>query len=259
MENAFRQKHDPSGLNIERLPDGAEGVEALLSGAGTASLFSPKRFLRVTGLLSSCPKSKEKALLKLLSTATDDLIVVDYEEDAVPDKLLKSYKETPKFTYNPYPLLSGLEYRTHLTKIAHGFGLTDEAMIKKLADMTEGDFWLARSELTKLAAGGTSQDWVIDTEISIYDRADAFLRQDVSRYRELLDLETSLPMMTMQQALSFLRVRDQDLSGIPPFVASKMKRIKSQAVELVWESAFSSVVMQRSGFADPDEALALLI
>jgi hypothetical protein len=125
--------------------------------------------------------------------------------------------------------------------------------------MTEGDFWYAVSELTKIAAGGSIQEWSAGSEMSVYDRADTFLRQDVSRYRELLDLETNLPMMTMQQALSFLRVRDQDLSGIPPFVASKMKRIKSQSVELVWESAFSSVVMQRSGFADPDEALALLI
>lgn len=259
LEAAFRQKHDPTGLNIERLPDGSEGVEALLSGAGTPSLFSPKRFLRVTGLLSNCPKTKEKALLKLLSSATDDLIIVDYEEDEVPEKILKLYKETPKFTLNPYPLLSGSEYRNYLTRMANSFGVVDEAVIRKLAEVTEGDFWYAASELTKLAAGGSSQDWAVDVETSIYDQADTFLRQDGARYRNLLDLETSLPMITLQQALSYMRVKDQDLAGIPPFVASKMKRMKSEAVESVWTGAFSSLVMQRTGFGDPEEALALLI
>lgn len=258
LEQAFRQKHDPSGLNIERLPDGVEGIDALLAGAGTASLFSPKRFLRVSGLVSSCPKTKEKALIKLLASSPDDLIIVDYEEDELSEKALKPYKDTPKFTLNPYPLLSGVEYASHVAKMALAQGVADQNLIKKLVNFTEGDLWHAASELTKLAAGATVNDWDLTGEKSIYDIADGFLRQDAARFSDLLDQETGLPMITMQQALSFIRVRDQDLAGIPPFVASKMKRIKSQAVEVVWSGAFSSLVTQRVGFSDPEEALALL-
>ncbi len=258
LELAFKQKHDPSGLNIERLPNGAEGVDALLSSAGTISLFAPKRFLRVSGMIDGCPKAKLSALIKLLNSAGDDLIVVDFEEEKPTEKVLAPFRETPKFLLNDYPLLSGTEYKKWLLQIAKNLRISDEKLLSRLADATDGDTWFALNELTKVAAGSTETNWNREAALSVYDVADGFLRQDASRFEALEDGDTNLPNIALQQAASYLRVRDNDLSGIPPFVANKMKRMRAQAVETMWSSSLLSLFVQRTGFSDSEEASLLM-
>lgn len=258
LELAFKQKHDPSGLNIERLPNGAEGVEALLAGAGTPSLFSPKRFLRTSGMIDTCPKTKLSALVKLFTHAGDDMIVVDFEEEKPSEKALAPFKETPKFLLNEYPLLSGDAFKKWLQQAANLLGITNFESLNTLAMACEGDTWFAVNELTKIAAGSTQNDWKRVEESSVFEKADAFLRQDRHRFEVLDDSDSNLPNIVMQQALSFLRVREQDVSNIPPFVVSKMKRMNPKVIEAVWSSAFFSFVVQRIGFSDAEEASLLI-
>lgn len=258
LELAFRQRHGSSGLNIEKLGTGAEGVDALLSGASTPSLFSPKRFLRISGMIEACPKAKLPALVKLFSHAGDDLIVVDFEEEKPSEKALTPFKETPKFLLNDYPLLTGQEFKKWLNHTAKSLGVSDDDAVEKLFRACEGDTWFAVNELTKFAAGSNQKDWKKEVDTSVFELADRYLRQDQSRFDVLDEKDSNLANIVMQQSLSFMRVRDQDTATITPFVVSKMKRMNAQAIESVWSSAFLSFLVQRTGLGDSEEASLLL-
>ncbi len=259
LESAFRQKHDPSGTSVERFESGKGAVEEVIERSLTVSLFSPMRFLRADGLIQHCPKTKTKALANALSKDPERVIVVSIEQEKPTAIDLKPFADVPKLIVNDYPLLSQKEFRAWVLQTGLAMGVSDEKTLEKLADACQSDAWLASQELTKMAAGGTSEI-IRAEEIDAYAASDAFLRRDGRRYDVLKnkDAVSSFMYPLSQQNISALRVRDRDTANLSPFVVNKIQRMNISETENLMSHVLMIQYLQRLGFADDQEALSLL-
>lgn len=258
LEFAFRQKHDPEGRAIERLGFGKEGVDDVIEKAAGASLFSPKRFLRADGIISSCPKAKQKALIEALSRDVESMIVVSIEEEMPSSVQLKPFEALPKFVMSEYSPLRGKAFSDWAKEYAKSLENIDQKSLDTLIDRYEGDSWSFVNEAIKLSAGSVleQQERVLDT--SPYDVADRFIRADASRL-ELLNNEFGFSEISiiLQQTISALRVRDKDLGGIPLFVSRKLQGMKMSEPEALLAITLEMLFLQRSGFVDEQESTML--
>lgn len=260
LELAFKQKHDPEGHAVERLSSGKDGVEELISRAAGASLFSPRRFIRVDGLVSACPKAKQKALLEALARDVDAMIVVSVEEEKPPSSVLKTYEALPKIVVNEYPLLSGSAYLSWAKETAKSLGNIDESHAIALARSCEGDSWKFINEAIKVSAGAVLELDQRSSETSAYDLADQVLRKDDRRRETIEQIEFSYSetSILVQQGVSALRVRDHDTAGLPPFVLRKLEGMKMKEPEMVFAASLEMLFMQRSGLCNEGESSALI-
>ncbi|QQR60420.1 hypothetical protein IPH19_03315 [Candidatus Uhrbacteria bacterium] len=260
LELAFKQKHDPEGRAIERLSSGKDGVEELISKAAGASLFSPRRFLRVDGIVSSCPKTKQKALLEALARDTDAMIVVSVEEERPVSSVMKPFEALPKIVVNDYPLLSGRSFTDWAREIAKTLGNIDDNQVVKLADFCEGDSWKFINEAIKLAAGASLELDRSSSEASAYDLADQILKKDLRRRgnAEKIEFSYAETSVLVQQGVAALRVKDQDVAGLPPFVLKKLQSMNMIEPSLIFASSLEMLFLQRAGFCNEAESISLI-
>ena len=261
LEAAFKQKHDPEGRSIERLSSGKDGVEEVIEKAAGASLFSPRRFLRADGILSSCPKAKQKALVDALSRDVEAMIIVSVEEEKPPMSVMKTYEGLPKIVVYDYPLLSGREFLTWARDIAKSIGNIDENDVSKLATLCEGDSWMFINEAVKLSAGARLSDTSQDSESSAYDMADSIIKKDVRRRTmiEHMDFGYAETSVLLQQNIAALRIKDNDVAGLPPFVVRKLQGMKMVEPDFVFATTLEMLFLQRAGFCNESESTSLVI
>lgn len=258
LEAAFRAKHDPSGASIDRLESGKGSIDEVIERSLTVSLFSPMRFIRVDGLIEHCQKTKAKALANALLKDSDRVIVVSIEQEKPANTDLKSFSGVPKFIVNDYPLLQGKAFEDWVLRAGSLVGVSDSKALVALARACDGDAWLASNELIKLSVGAHSEI-VIEHESSLYDQADAFLRNDKSRYNFFSSNDREKFVYPLiQQSLAAVRANSGDISGIPPFVISKFRNEEQGRINFVASSSLLMMLLSRSGFGYAEEALNLL-
>lgn len=259
LEKAFREKYDKTGASIERLSAGKEGIDELVERANTVSLFSPRRFLRITNLMAECPKAKQGSVVQALSKEPENVVVVSVEEEPPTETALKAFHTVPKIIKYEYPRQQGAAFRQSVMACATELGLQPSPLLDALAERFEGDLWAVWNELLKMKAGGDSAVELVSYSPTIYEYADRYLQESSGRYHLLEDddaLEGSLTAF-VSQARSALRVRDHATEGMHPFVVKKMGQGRSKNLELHMERALAALLSQRAGFENEPEAALL--
>jgi len=269
LESAFKQKFDPTGSAVERLASGKEGVEALLVAATGGSLFSTRRFFRVDGLLSSCPKARQTALITTLSRDVESTIVVTVEEGELTPKELKPYTSLPKLVTYEFAPLTPAAFLKWANEYGAKVGVKDEAAIKKIADSARGDSWVFVNELQKWRAhpaGSSGSSAALGTtvgggsEVSVYDVVDRLLIQSPSRWsvvRQFDDANAVVATMT-GQARSLLLVQSGYSTGVHPYVAQKLSRLRAPSPSAAYLRLATAFAWSRTSRANADESLDVL-
>ncbi|MDO8583765.1 MAG: hypothetical protein Q7R83_01150 [bacterium] len=258
LEQAFREKYDLQGSSMERLLPGKDGVDEVIERANTVSLFSPRRFMRAASLLSECPKGKQAALIQALSKDPENIIVVDIEEDVPTDTVWKTFSGIEKIIKYSFPLLHGAEFLSWAVEAAATLKVADLAVVRALATDHDGDNWYVWNELMKIAAGGTWERSETTQEQTIYQVADAYVRQQKRWTSVLLDQDLLAQAMTtfVSQSRAALRVRDRATNGMHPFLQKKMAGIS--APEIVFGPALLTLLSQRAGLGNELDVSPLL-
>jgi DNA polymerase III delta subunit len=230
LEAAFRQKHDPQGLSIQRM-DASEFKE-ILSGLSTPSFFSPKRFIRCTGLLEHLKIADVRAFAKRLQGEQDSLIFVTIEEEPPSAKILSEFEGVKVIRYD-HPLLSGGAFLAWCKTRAQALGATIKDAID-IAQRTDGDAWLAEQELMKRAANMNAPLVTLEGETgSVFDVAEAYLRKSAHWRGDIHAVSDSQPLMVIaSQSRSAVRVMSGDTSGIHPFVVKKLSQIRRSDISV---------------------------
>lgn len=160
---AFRQKFDPTGMNVDVKDGAALSAEELSAAVRTQPFLAPRRMLVVRGLLSR--KGDTAAHASALSAHADHLIVIVAE--AVPAetfpknalrKALAAALPKGQLVEYVYPPLSPAELRGWVREEAVRLGTTLEpAAMEALVAGVGPDLWRMRGELEKLAAWRAGQ------------------------------------------------------------------------------------------------------
>ena len=259
LERAFIEKHDPSGISVERLQEGNGAADAIIERVNTVSLFTPKRFIRVADVLDSCPKAKQKSLVQALGRDPEHVIVVSIEHEVPSAALLNLCSDIPKFIRYDFPLQTGREFLGWAQQHAETLGIQDKESTAQIARNADGDAWMVANELVKVAAGGMSTLTPSEISQGIFEYADAYLRGEKDQYAFLRDEEITRQALTMflSQTRSALRVRDGATSGLHPYVVKKMQRRYSD-LEMKHLHTLLSLFLQRASYGTDVESAVLL-
>lgn len=259
LEAAFKTKYDPTGSAVDRLPSGKEGVEALLSALATSSLFAPRRFFRVDGLLSFCPKEKQKALIQSLERDVDATIVVTAEEGELAQKILKPFAELPKFHHYDHASLSPTLFLKWAMDYAVKRGITDRRSVQAFATATQGDTWTFVNEFQKWRAGG---ELVTTTgkEPTAYDVIDKLFQSSHDRWSILRRFDDANEVMAkiVNQTRSLVLVQSGLAQGVHPYVAQKLSRMKVADPSERYASLATAFAWSRTGQASAEESIEIL-
>lgn len=260
LENAFRQKYDPKGSSVERILPGKDAVDEIAQRANTVSLFSSRRFLRTSHLLSDCSKTKQSVLVQALSKDPENVIVVSVESEPLASTTEKAFEKIPKIIKYEFSEQQGSGFLRWLTEVAQRLGIQDQAAITRIAENTDGDSWFAWNELLKLAAGGGNDIEKATFPPTVYTYTEQYLQGD-TRWRSVLqdpDLASQLLNTLLSQARAAVRVRDGATEGLHPYVVKKLRNNKILSPEQNLAHALRALFMQRAGYADNEEATSLL-
>ncbi len=258
LEIAYKQKYDTNGQSVERLSIGKDGVEALLSMTSGASLFSDRRFIRVDGIVSSCPKAKRDALLRVLSRDAEMTIVVSMEEGEVKEKDLTDFKKLPKFFQYDFPLLTLPRFSKWAMAFASKNGFEDAQCINHLITRSQGDSWLFVNEFWKMKAGGSVCEGPLNA-MNIFDVIDAFLMRTNARWSALNAFDNTQSVMSQigNHVRSLALVQSNQTNGVHPFVAQKLRRMKNVDASERFQKLMTAFAWSRTGSASADEALEI--
>lgn len=257
----FAQKYDQERISTEKLEEsGTALADQVIERINTPSLFSPRRFLRTYNLLTECPKGKQQALHQALARMTDEIILVDREDEPPTDALQKGIIGDLKVTRYDYPLLTGNAFRAFVQQLGKRVGYEETEALQRIADATEGDSWAAWNELVKCAAGGAlgSETSVM---ISLYELADAFLQAKPGWRAELAEVTQTTQAMQafLGQVRALLRVRDGAAQALPSFIVRKLQAWRPDPRT---EERFARIILyyllQRSGYGNEEEATLIL-
>ena len=255
---AFRVKFDPNGLAYDVLEDAGDSA-ALLSRIGSASLFSQKKMLRADGCLAKMKIADVRSLASKLAADKDQTILLTLEEDEPPAKTLEALKDAPIHHY-PHPTQVGAAFRTWVRSIATSMHI-DSTTADKIAEYTDGDSWLASTELQKARAG--VGDFVKPNQSggpkTIFDAADMVLMRTKGWKTAILDfVSDGLVPTALSQVRSFLRIRDRWTDGIHPYVVKKLSSSRISDAEHSLRRLHLAFIGSRSGLHDETEGESLL-
>lgn len=256
LEAAFKEKYDPEGRAVEHLASGKDGVEALLMNASGGSLFVARRFFRVDGLLSGCPKGRVEALKKVLAQDVEMTIVVTVEEK-LNEKSTKAFFATPKLIQYEFPYFTGQKFILWAAAEAKALGVTDEKKVRAVADIAQGDSWRFVTELAKVRAGGVASDRA-DATPTVYDVIDRLLVRRADRWSAVraFDDANAVLATAATQARALLLVKNGQTAGVHPYVARKLQALRTDAApEQVYGQLARALLSSRSGAVDAEEAL----
>lgn len=259
LERAFIEKHDPSGLSVERLDEGSDAVDQIIERVNTVSLFTPRRFIRVSNLVDRCPKAKQKALIQALGKDPERVIVVSVERDPPTPPLAALFGEVPKFLRYDFPTLSSKEFLAWVEQRAVQYEIRNMSHIQRIAQEADGDCWYASNELIKLAMG---DDASLSSSTAkgrdIFQYAEVFLASGKQGRGFLLDDDVLAQAMTvfLSQSRAALRVRDQATSGLHPYLVKKLQK-QIPSLEEKHAAMLLALFLQRAGYGDESEVVSL--
>lgn len=250
LVQAFREKHDIQGFSTSILHE--VDVPALLQQFGAPSLFSPKRLIRCDGLLDGMKVADSRLLAKKLQEDGDQTILLTVEAEPLAAKTVEAFKETKIVTY-AFPQLTGSAFLNWCLQYAHEKNVPP-TIVRQVADQCAGDTWSAVQELDKFSANPQAElSDVAQQEVGVFVAADAFLRQQTWReFSKELEPEQVLPMF-ISQLRSAIRVRDQAIQGLHPYVVKKLSGLKTPRLEARLRALVRAQALQRSGYTTADE------
>lgn len=258
LEAAYKEKYDLSGSSVERLASGKDGIDPLLSLTSGASLFSTRRFVRVDGVVSSCPKARKESLMKMLSRDVESTIIVSVEEGELKKKDLTDFLKLPKFIHYEFPFLSPPAFTKWAMDFALKNGVKDQQCVRELIRSSQGNSWYFVNECKKIAAGGSLAE-TTDSAQSVYDVIDVFIQKKsdrFSRLRSFGDAQSVLAQI-VNQARSFSLVKSGRAEGVHPFVARKLSSMNGSPGER-FQKLVSAFLWSRTGRSSADESLDVL-
>jgi len=261
LEVAFRQKFDLGGSSVEHLGSGKDAIKQILERANTASLFSSRRLMRATDLVLECPKASQSPLLQAFSKDPENIITISVESEPPPEAVMKVFAAVPKFFKYDFPIQTSSKFFKWLCDRAKALGFRDEERLKHLAEISEGDSWLAWNELTKLAAG-SDEDLQRFYSPTIFEFAERYLKGTDNQYDFLSDSDALREAQTvfLSQARAAVRVRDNDTQDLHPYLVKKMRNVAEQTKKFEQSLAciLQALMLQRVGMGNEEETNVLL-
>lgn len=156
LADAFRERHDPSGMNFASFGAKADVGEAMQS-VRAAPFMAAKRMVLLRDVLSKSKKDGEEAWGEALKAIPESTIVVLWEGDdakALEKKAsFKALKDVSELHLYPFPVLEGPALTKWVTeRVALHGGKVVPAAAAELASRVGGDLWQADNEARKLVA-----------------------------------------------------------------------------------------------------------
>lgn len=170
LKEAFKAKYDQNGLNITTLDGDKITVARLNESLGTQSMFNPKVFLVIDGLLSLKNESVFETVEQYLQSQVggDNVVVVIDELELKKERPVKLGKAVKKTTDHKKRLLKFLMDQPHSKEYTtlgsaellewvkreakiHQIGITVDAA-QLLVALTGGNMWQLSLEVHKLAS-----------------------------------------------------------------------------------------------------------
>lgn len=255
LERAFREKHDPQGFSTASLRE-AE-VDEISQQLGSPSLFSPKRFLRVDGILERSKIADVRQLVKKIAVDADQTILVTIEEEPPTQKILDEFKSVTMHHY-PFVLMHGSEFRTWCALRAEQLGI-DRKISDTIADRFDGDTWTAEQELQKKSANtGAPMIEAAGQDESVFVATESYVKGPGWRKSvEHAGDEGFVPVL-LSQVRNAVRIQDGATQGIHPFVVKKMSSIRRTDLKYILIKVARALVAERSGLAQRNENVTLL-
>jgi len=260
LEQVFKKKYDADGNSVEYL-HGKDAPDQLLQKINTVSLFSPRRFLRMRNLIQDGTRAKLAYIAKALVKEPENIIVVSVEEKVPTASALKLFAEqNVKLVSYDSPVRKNPAFTQAISLLSKELQIQDQAFVRKIGSVYEGDTWAAWGALLQAAAGASVDELLQKDGTSVFDRADLFLTRDEHRHAALADSTKAKDIINilLSQSRSALRVRDGSGQGIHPFVQKKLARAKLQNTEKVFGEALLGYMLLRRGWCMDDEAAELL-
>ncbi|MFA6429504.1 MAG: hypothetical protein WCV84_03330 [Patescibacteria group bacterium] len=261
LVQAFQQKHDIGGSSIESFTSGKDAVKALLERINTPSLFSPKRLIRVSDLLTDVPKAAVSPLVQALSRDSEQVIVISTEEKMPPEVTMKQFAGIPKLVTYEFVIQRGSAFTKWAWEQACKLNISDQGFVRILAEICDGDAWLLHNELVKVAAGNRERPEV-GFASSKFELADRYLDGGTHTYDFVSERDAPEQALStlIQQARASIRVRDKDTDGIHPYVLKKMQASAKNRKDGEKRLALllRALILQRVGYGNEEEVSALL-
>lgn len=205
LKSAFREKHDPTGLNTVVFPsaDGKLIVGDVIQAVTTIPFLSPRRMVIIRDLIETVKKDELALWEAGLSRTPDSTIVILWESKdvaAIEKKpLFKTLKEHAQIHLYPFPALVGSSLTTWIADRCKSKGSAIESgALRALIERVGSDLWQMSHEIDKLVAfanGSTITETMVtqlvqtNFEGKIFDLVDALSRRDVRATVRMLEEE----------------------------------------------------------------------
>lgn len=254
LVEAFRKKHDPSGLSTE-LAEGITDLKALLSRLSTASIFTRKKMVRADGCLKKLKPAEIKILVSSVKHDSENTILLSLEEKIDPKAMDELKKES--FFHYDFKTLGGDKFVKWLIERAATFNL-DRESISRIAAYTDGDAWYAINEMMKNAVLKQDAGQRIGNNESEFQIADSFLL-GVGYRRKIYENENyGIFGLIYKQLITHIKVNSGQTAGVLPFLVRKMRQIKNSNANQACKKIILALVLSRSGLAKENELDSLL-
>lgn len=255
---AFRAKHDPTGYSTEVIDaDASRAIPLLLERIGSPSLFAQKRMIRCDGFFANAKLADVRMLAKRLEADHEQTVLLSFEQESLSPKHEKEFEKVKLVRYT-HPLLFGAKFLAVVLKRAEELGVPSN-IATEIARETDGDVWLADSELQKCGANPDApRAQTNQIEKDIFEAAEAFLTQK-SGWRatlESVDEPEAAPSVFLSQSRTCARVADREIQNLHPYAVRKCSALRlsaSQCRETLL-GAIRAFVASRQGLSDANEA-----
>lgn len=254
MVTGFRTKYDPAGFSYEVLQH--PHMSEVLNRIAAPSFFATKRMIRVDGLIDASKIADIRALAKRLLHDGGQTVVLTLEQESVSQKIIDEFSKECVVQYN-FPLVKGSSFSSWCTKRAAILGV-EQSIAQRISIYADGDMWLAEQELQKASANPNIFLSEKKKSVSVYDRAELFLRSQSGWNDPHYPLDEELLAICMSQTRSAIRVRDAATEGLHPFVVKKLATFRQSDTPKMLLGVLRTHASIRSGLADISEAESLL-
>jgi DNA polymerase-3 subunit delta len=205
LKSAFREKHDPSGLNTVVFPsaDGKLVLGDVIQAVTTLPFLSKHRMVIIRDLIDSVKKEDLASWESGLSRTSDSSIVILWESKDVASiekkPLFKTLNALAQVHAYPFPALAGSSLTTWIADRCKLKGSSIESgALRSLIERVGSDLWQMSHEIDKLIAfanGKTITETMVtqlvqaNFEGKIFELVDALSKKDVRATVRMLEEE----------------------------------------------------------------------
>lgn len=197
LVNAFKEKYDPSGINISRFSGSSVSFDDVQAGFSSVSFLATKRMIVFEDFFSAKSNEAQKNILNyLVERDSGDAVIIFWQSGALPGQSgrVKIAKDAKK---EEFILVEGGRLTQWIRNYAKRIGLSlSPEGISLLHERVSSDLWSMKSILDQLQAytGGerdaTAEDVLLFTESvldeNIFHFTDAIAAKEETRALELL-------------------------------------------------------------------------